>query len=119
MRLGHGLVEAVKAIHSAGVVHRDIKPGNVLMVDGDPVLIDFGIAHVADDSRLTMTGLVMGTPGYLSPEIVEGAEVSDATDWLGRDAGVRGVRPRAFRPRSDVRCPRPGHTRAGRPDGCR
>lgn len=83
VRLGHGLVEAVKAIHAAGVVHRDIKPGNVLMVDGDPVLIDFGIAHVADDSRLTMTGLVMGTPGYLSPEIVEGAEVSDATDWWG------------------------------------
>ncbi len=82
-RLGVGLAEAIRGIHAAGVVHRDLKPGNVLLVDGDPVLIDFGIAHVAEASRMTMTGLVMGTPGYLSPEIVEGADVSEATDWWG------------------------------------
>src|SRR5579875_1108575 len=82
-RLGRGLADALGAIHDAGIVHRDLKPGNVLMVGDDPVLIDFGIAHVADDSRLTSTGLVMGTPGYLSPEIVEGEEVTQATDWWG------------------------------------
>ncbi|HWC22197.1 MAG TPA: protein kinase [Flexivirga sp.] len=82
-RLGRGLADALGAIHRSGIVHRDLKPGNVLMVGDDPVLIDFGIAHVADDSRLTSTGLVMGTPGYLSPEIVEGDEVSEATDWWG------------------------------------
>ncbi|MGN6413504.1 serine/threonine-protein kinase [Flexivirga sp.] len=82
-RLGRGLADALGAIHRAGIVHRDLKPGNVLMVGDDPVLIDFGIAHVADDSRLTSTGLVMGTPGYLSPEIVEGDEVTEATDWWG------------------------------------
>ena len=64
-------------------MHRDVKPGNVLLVDGDPVLIDFGIAHVADDIRLTMTGLVMGTPGYLAPEVVGGDDVTPATDWWG------------------------------------
>jgi serine/threonine protein kinase len=83
VRLGRGLSSALEAIHGAGVVHRDLKPGNVLMLDDDPVVIDFGIAHVADDARLTMTGLVMGTPGYLSPELLNGAAVTEATDWWG------------------------------------
>lgn len=82
-RLAEGLAGALDTIHEAGVIHRDLKPGNVLVVDSEPVLIDFGIAHAVDDIRLTMTGLVMGTPGYLAPEIVEGAEVSEATDWWG------------------------------------
>ncbi len=83
LRLARGLVEALRAIHRVGVIHRDLKPGNVLMLDGDPVVIDFGIAHVAESSRMTMTGLVMGTPGYLSPELVEGGDVTPATDWWG------------------------------------
>jgi serine/threonine protein kinase len=83
LRLGHGLWAALRVIHAAGVIHRDLKPANVLLLDGDPVVIDFGIAHVADDIRLTMTGLVMGTPGYLSPEVLEGAPVTEATDWWG------------------------------------
>ena len=83
LRLGRGLWDALNAIHRAGVIHRDLKPANVILLDGDPVVIDFGIAHVADDIRMTMTGLVMGTPGYLSPEVVEGAPVTEATDWWG------------------------------------
>jgi serine/threonine protein kinase len=83
LRLGRGLSDALGAIHRAGVIHRDLKPANVILLDGDPVVIDFGIAHVADDIRLTMTGLVMGTPGYLSPEVVEGGPVTEATDWWG------------------------------------
>ena len=83
LRLGRGLSEALHAIHGVGVIHRDLKPANVLLLDGDPVVIDFGIAHVADDIRLTVTGLVMGTPGYLSPEVVEGSPVTEATDWWG------------------------------------
>ena len=77
------LAEALGAIHAAGVVHRDLKPANVLLLDGDPVLVDFGIAHLADETRITLTGLVMGTPGYLSPEIVGGWPVLPGTDWWG------------------------------------
>lgn len=81
LSLGQDLSEAIGAAHAAGVVHRDIKPANVLLHDGRPVLIDFGIAHSIGDSRLTSTGLVMGTPGFLAPEILDGAVVTPATDW--------------------------------------
>ena len=51
-----------------------------MLDDGQPVVIDFGIAHIQDSTRLTKTGLVMGTPGYLSPEVIEGKEASGASD---------------------------------------
>ncbi len=75
-----GLAEALAAIHAAGVVHRDLKPGNVMMDGAQPVIIDFGIAHIPDSTRLTKTGLVMGTPGYLAPEVIEGSPSSGASD---------------------------------------
>lgn len=82
------LAESLQAIHAVGVVHRDLKPGNVLMCDGKPVIIDFGIAQAADDLRLTATGLVIGTPGYLAPELVSGGPVAASTDWWGWAATV-------------------------------
>jgi hypothetical protein len=79
-RLAHGTAEALIAIHSAGIVHRDLKPGNVMLTDDRPVVIDFGIAQSPDATRLTQTGLVMGTPGYLAPEVIEGQPSSPASD---------------------------------------
>src|ERR1700751_3437983 len=79
-RLASGTAEALAAIHAAGVVHRDLKPGNVMLADDRPVVIDFGIAQTGDATRLTQTGLVMGTPGYLAPEVIEGEPSSPASD---------------------------------------
>lgn len=78
-----GLHDALAAVHAAGVVHRDLKPSNVLVTDEGPVLIDFGIAQAADDPRLTSTGLVIGSPGYLAPELLDDAEPTAGTDWWG------------------------------------
>ena len=74
------LAEGVAAVHEAGVLHRDIKPSNVLMEGRTPILIDFGLARVADDPKLTHTGWLLGTPGYLAPEILYGDEPTPAAD---------------------------------------
>jgi serine/threonine protein kinase len=86
-RLTAGLASALAAIHDAGIVHRDLKPGNVMFLEnGEPVVIDFGIAQGVDATRLTATGLVIGTPGYLAPEIIEGEDAGAPADvhaWAG------------------------------------
>jgi hypothetical protein len=75
-----GLVEALQAIHACGVVHRDLKPANVLLAADGPRVIDFGIARAADGTSLTATGVVFGTPGYMSPEQAEGRGAGPASD---------------------------------------
>jgi serine/threonine protein kinase len=95
-RLAVGLAAALSAIHGAGIIHRDLKPGNVMLLDGEPIVIDFGIAQGADATRLTATGMVIGTPGYLAPEIIEGEDAgapSDVHAWAATLAFAATGRP--------------------------
>jgi serine/threonine protein kinase len=80
IRLAQGLCQALVAIHAADVIHRDFKPSNVMLVDGEPLVIDFGIAHLVNATRLTQTGMFVGTPGYLAPEIIRDSDITQAAD---------------------------------------
>ncbi|OEV05210.1 serine/threonine-protein kinase [Streptomyces oceani] len=81
VRIGHGMIRALRAAHAAGVLHRDVKPGNVLLSgDGRVVLTDFGIAVATDTSSLTRTGEVIGSADYLAPERLRGGPPDAASD---------------------------------------
>jgi WD40 repeat protein len=82
-QLGAALAEGLHAIHSRGLVHRDLKPLNIVMANDGPRIIDFGIAKAAGpggDPRLTATGKVIGTPAFLSPEQLDGRPVGPPSD---------------------------------------
>lgn len=76
----HGLMSALEAVHDAGVIHRDVKPSNILMSATGPKLIDFGISFSSDATSLTRTGMVAGTPAWFAPEQFEEKKVSSAVD---------------------------------------
>ncbi|MFH8463895.1 bifunctional serine/threonine-protein kinase/ABC transporter substrate-binding protein [Streptomyces sp. NPDC017991] len=82
LALARMLAAALREVHAAGLVHRDVKPANVLLAMDGPRLIDFGIARATDGTAITSTDLVVGTPGFLSPEQAEarGAAVGPASD---------------------------------------
>jgi serine/threonine protein kinase len=81
LALTAGLAESLSAIHAAGVIHRDLKPSNVLLAEDGPRVIDFGISRAAESmTMLTQTGLVVGSPGFMSPEQAIGGEVGPPSD---------------------------------------
>ncbi len=79
-RLAAGLAEALAEVHSHGLVHRDLKPSNVLLAVDGPRVIDFGISRALDGTSLTGTGMIVGTPAFMSPEQATGMPVGPATD---------------------------------------
>ncbi len=87
-RLAAGLAEALKAIHAAGITHRDLKPGNVLLASDGPRVIDFGISRAEDELDLTQTGMRMGTPSYMAPEQLRGERPTPAADVFSLGAVI-------------------------------
>jgi serine/threonine protein kinase len=86
--LAAGLAEALAGMHRAGVVHRDLKPGNVLIGNSGPTVIDFGVARSSDLTVLTGIGVVVGSPLWMAPELLVGGEVTPAADVFSWGAVV-------------------------------
>ena len=86
--LAAGVAEALVAAHTAGIVHRDLKPGNVILAPDGPKVLDFGIARAIDETAITRTGGLVGTPGWIAPEVLRGTAATPAADLFGWGALV-------------------------------
>ncbi|HEX4224046.1 MAG TPA: serine/threonine-protein kinase, partial [Pseudonocardiaceae bacterium] len=101
VRMGAQIASALATAHANGIVHRDVKPGNVLLAeDGTAKITDFGISRANDEAVLTATGLVCGTPAYLAPEVAQGEAPDAASDVFALGAtlytAVEGQPPFGF-----------------------
>ncbi|MDN5860830.1 MAG: serine/threonine protein kinase, partial [Pseudonocardia sp.] len=87
--IGRDVADGLVAAHAAGVVHRDVKPGNVLIAEnGHTKLTDFGVSRAVDDVQITRTGLIAGTPAFLAPEVARGADPAPAADVFALGATI-------------------------------
>jgi serine/threonine protein kinase len=82
-QLADGLGQALEAVHGAGIVHRDVKPGNVILAYDGPVLVDLGIAARRDLTAMTVAGMVVGTPAFMAPEQLRGETLTSSVDTWG------------------------------------
>jgi hypothetical protein len=88
-RIAEQLLSALEAAHAAGVVHRDVKPSNIMVLpNGRVKLTDFGIAQTADDPRLTTSGILIGSPTYLAPEVIRGQQADAGSDLWALGAAL-------------------------------
>ncbi|WP_432934512.1 protein kinase domain-containing protein [Microbispora sp. CA-135349] len=114
--LAAGLAEAIVSIHAAGVVHRDLKPANVILSPDGPRVVDFGIARALDETAMTSTGVIVGSPGWISPEEYRGDDAGPLADVHNWGLLVAYAAPGAGGDRHPGRGPGGGRHGAAGPD---